>query len=180
MGTSTNDYIGPRAFVSVAGVAGNAHTLAASVLATSGCKVQLQFVYRLAGAAVNVINGSLVTATGAEQRINLSGTAAGTYDQIEVQVRHCAMPVAGPSFLYTDAVQFEAGASASLYSNQLATVSGTGVVTFLTAPVNSSVLTWTGAFYRRCIFSGETFDATKFMTNFWEAKKVDIESVLYA
>lgn len=58
------------------------------------------------------------------------------------------------------------------------TISATGLVTFVTAPGSGQALTWTGSFYRRCKFSRGMLDFEKFMRDFWQAKKVEIEMVL--
>jgi len=57
------------------------------------------------------------------------------------------------------------------------TISATGLVTFSTAPTTGQLLTWSGAFYRRCRFKGEQLDTTKFMQDLWEARKVELISV---
>ena len=54
------------------------------------------------------------------------------------------------------------------------TISNTGLVTFTVAP--STALTWTGSFYKRCVFSQSTLEFNKFMNNLWELKKVEFET----
>ena len=57
------------------------------------------------------------------------------------------------------------------------TVSATGLVTFFAAPANAAALTWTGTYYWRCRFKGDTFDVEKFHNMFWEAKALKFVSV---
>ena len=57
------------------------------------------------------------------------------------------------------------------------TVSATGLVTFSAAPTAGQALTWSGAFYRRVRFLADRLDATKFMQNLWEARKVELLSL---
>lgn len=52
-----------------------------------------------------------------------------------------------------------------------------GVVTFTAAPGGGAALTWTGSFYRRCRFLGDTMDTAKFMAGLFEAKKVEFISL---
>ncbi len=53
------------------------------------------------------------------------------------------------------------------------TVGSNGLVTFTTAPVAGSALTWTGSYYYRCRFLQDTLEFNEFMNNLWEAKKVE-------
>jgi len=48
----------------------------------------------------------------------------------------------------------------------------TGIVTFITAPVASAVLTWSGTFYYRVRFTQDTSQFSQFMQDLWENKKV--------
>lgn len=56
------------------------------------------------------------------------------------------------------------------------TISATGLVTFTTAPTSGQAITWTGAYYRRVVFSNPSYDFNKFAQNLWELKKLDFES----
>ncbi len=71
---------------------------------------------------------------------------------------------------------FKAGVLQTLTTHY--TISATGLVTFVTAPTAGQALTWTGSFYRRCKFSRSELEFKKFMRDFWDAKKVEIEMVL--
>ena len=51
-------------------------------------------------------------------------------------------------------------------------VSGTGVVTFSTAPAAAAVLTWSGSFYYRCRFGQDTAEFSAFMQDLFELKKI--------
>jgi uncharacterized protein (TIGR02217 family) len=53
----------------------------------------------------------------------------------------------------------------------------TGLVTFVTAPANGTALTWTGAYYWRCEFLDDQIDPSKFMTQLWELKTLNFQSV---
>jgi uncharacterized protein (TIGR02217 family) len=53
---------------------------------------------------------------------------------------------------------------------------GSGVITFNTAPSNGAVLTWSGSFYRRCRFDQDKLEATQFLRQLWEAKRVQLMS----
>lgn len=55
--------------------------------------------------------------------------------------------------------------------------SATGVITFTVAPANAAALDWTGTYYWRCRFKGDTFDVEKFHNMFWEAKALKFVSV---
>lgn len=72
--------------------------------------------------------------------------------------------------------------SASVYRNGVlatsgVTVSAAGLVTFSTAPGAGVVLTWDGSFYRRVRFLGDRMDTARFITDLYEAKKVELLSV---
>lgn len=56
------------------------------------------------------------------------------------------------------------------------TVSVTGLVTFVSAPASSLVVTWTGTYYRRLNFVQPTLQFNKFLSNLWELKKCELES----
>jgi uncharacterized protein (TIGR02217 family) len=50
------------------------------------------------------------------------------------------------------------------------TVDANGLVTFVTAPASLAALTWTGTFYYRCRFDGDTLDTTALFSGMWDAK----------
>lgn len=52
-----------------------------------------------------------------------------------------------------------------------------GIVTFVTAPGNTFVVSWTGQYYWRCRFAQDTVEFNKFMNNLWEAKKVEFVTI---
>jgi uncharacterized protein (TIGR02217 family) len=56
------------------------------------------------------------------------------------------------------------------------TLSGTGVVTFLSGhiPAAASLITWSGSFFYRVRFDDDTLDFNQFMNNLWEIKKVSL------
>ena len=56
------------------------------------------------------------------------------------------------------------------------TLSTSGLVTFITPPSGGAVVTWDGSYYRRCVFSKDSLDFTKFMQNLWELKTVELTS----
>lgn len=58
-----------------------------------------------------------------------------------------------------------------------ASVSSTGLVTFLSPPAAGHVLTWTGQYYRRVRFTDAMLNPSKFMQNLWELRKVSLLSV---
>lgn len=58
------------------------------------------------------------------------------------------------------------------------TISGTGGVTFSTLPTTGTVLTWTGSFYYRVRFDNDdSMDASQFMQNMFEIKKIKLHQV---
>lgn len=57
------------------------------------------------------------------------------------------------------------------------TLSGTGVVTWVTAPAAAAALTWTGSFYYRCRFTEDTLDVSEFVNRWWSMKKLAFQSV---
>lgn len=54
----------------------------------------------------------------------------------------------------------------------LFTLGATGLITFNSAPANGAALTWTGTYNWPCRFDDGSADFQKFMTNFWELKKI--------
>jgi hypothetical protein len=67
--------------------------------------------------------------------------------------------------------------AAAIISAATYSISATGVVTFSTSPTSGHVLAWYGSFYYRCRFDDDEIDWTKFMNQWWEAKKVAFTSV---
>ncbi len=57
------------------------------------------------------------------------------------------------------------------------TISSTGLVTFVTAPANTAVLTWTGSFYFRVRFLKDMADFDNFMFQLWQLKKLELQSI---
>lgn len=59
------------------------------------------------------------------------------------------------------------------------TISGTGLVTFLSGhvPAASAAITWTGSFYYRVRFDDDTIDTAQFMSKWWEIKKLKLRQV---
>lgn len=57
------------------------------------------------------------------------------------------------------------------------TISGTGVVTFVTAPAAAEALTWSGSFYYRCRFVDDHLTTTEFMNKLWATKQVKLRSI---
>lgn len=70
---------------------------------------------------------------------------------------------------------FNAGALQTVTTNY--TISATGLVTFVTAPLAGNVLTWTGSFYWRCRFLSDSIDLNKFMKDLWELQNLSFQSV---
>lgn len=56
-------------------------------------------------------------------------------------------------------------------------LSGTGVVTYVTAPAAGVALTWTGGFYYRCRFEDDKLDISEFLSKWWQLKKLAFRSV---
>ena len=56
------------------------------------------------------------------------------------------------------------------------TLSAAGLVTFAAAPGAALAITWTGTYYRRMYFAQSTAEFSKFMSNLWELKTVELES----
>lgn len=57
------------------------------------------------------------------------------------------------------------------------TLSGTGVITYVTAPAAGVALTWTGGFYYRCRFLTDSLDLNEILSRWWELKKLGFQSV---
>ena len=57
------------------------------------------------------------------------------------------------------------------------TISGTGLVTFVTAPAAAAALTWTGSFYYRCRFLTDELDLSEIWSKTWALKKLQWRSV---
>jgi uncharacterized protein (TIGR02217 family) len=57
-------------------------------------------------------------------------------------------------------------------------VSPTGVVTFAAPPANGVQLRWTGDFFLRARFTSDTLDLVKNYSTFYEAKKVELITVI--
>jgi hypothetical protein len=57
------------------------------------------------------------------------------------------------------------------------TLGPTGLVQFSTPTTSGHALLWSGSWYYRCRFDKDSYDWTKFMNNFWEAKKISFTSL---
>lgn len=57
------------------------------------------------------------------------------------------------------------------------TISGTGMVHFVGAPLAGEALTWSGSFYYRCRFDEDRLTTTEFMRKFWSTRLVKLRSV---
>lgn len=58
------------------------------------------------------------------------------------------------------------------------TISGTGVVTFVTAPTAGQALTWTGGFYYRCKFLEDNLAGLReIATRWWELQRLRFKSI---
>ncbi len=80
---------------------------------------------------------------------------------------------------FTEPVQ-NLNAAPSIYVNGVLqtlitnySISPTGMVTFVTAPAGSAVLTWTGTFYYRVRFVNDTAEFNQFMYNLYELKQLE-------
>lgn len=58
------------------------------------------------------------------------------------------------------------------------TLPGQGVVTFGTAPANGAALTWTGSYYRRVRFDGDSAEFERVVTSWWRTQSLTLISVL--
>jgi uncharacterized protein (TIGR02217 family) len=75
--------------------------------------------------------------------------------------------------------------SPTLYSNGTAIAPGsfvvgpTGLITFNAGqqPANGALLSWSGSFFYRCAFDEDQLDLSKFMNQWWAAKKVSFTSI---
>jgi uncharacterized protein (TIGR02217 family) len=67
--------------------------------------------------------------------------------------------------------------SGTTISSGLYSIGPTGIITFNTAPAPGVPITWTGAFYYRCMFSADTAEFAQFMQDLWEMKKLSFESI---
>lgn len=70
-------------------------------------------------------------------------------------------------FGYPDVIQNTNGTPTIFINGAVAdpaSITGTGVITFSTAPPADSILTWTGSFYYLCRFAEDTVDATRVFT----------------
>ncbi|MCK9622197.1 MAG: DUF2460 domain-containing protein [Methylobacter sp.] len=52
------------------------------------------------------------------------------------------------------------------------TISSTGLVTFVTAPVASKAITWTGGFYYRCVFEEDKSNFVQFANNLYNLQSL--------
>lgn len=52
------------------------------------------------------------------------------------------------------------------------TISGSGLISFTSAPAAGKAITWSGSYYYRCRFDVDELDLDQFMQNLWEAKTV--------
>lgn len=64
-------------------------------------------------------------------------------------------------------------------SNSRYGIGPTGIITFVGGqqPANGVALTWSGSFYYRCAFDEDKLDLSKFMNQWWAAKKVAFTSI---
>lgn len=67
----------------------------------------------------------------------------------------------------------------TLQSSSSYSISGTGAVTFSSAPANGAVPTWTGSFYFRCRFKDDALtDLQMIAPSIWECKTFSFHSVI--
>lgn len=57
------------------------------------------------------------------------------------------------------------------------TINSLGVVSFVVAPANTAVITWTGSFYYRCRFLKDQLDLVQLFNQLWESKGLTFQSV---
>jgi uncharacterized protein (TIGR02217 family) len=100
------------------------------------------------------------TGNGATTKFQLTRTMGGYAEPI-------VAPQATPA-IYANGVLQSSGVAVDLT---------TGIATFTTAPANGVLLTWTGSFYYRCRFLADSIDFDNFMSDLWQAKKVEFVSV---
>jgi uncharacterized protein (TIGR02217 family) len=54
--------------------------------------------------------------------------------------------------------------------------SGTGAISFTTAPPAGQPIAWSGTFYYWCRFLADTYDFDKFMYQLWQMKKLEFQT----
>jgi hypothetical protein len=57
------------------------------------------------------------------------------------------------------------------------TVGSSGIITFTTAPANTTLLTWTGSYYQRCRFLTDEMEFSEFMNNWWENMSIELQVI---
>lgn len=123
LGATESDYVLVRQFVPASASPARPYSAAVSFLASVGCKVSIRIQYRLAGAFVSEVF-TQVTATGASQRISVTGAPTGAADEIELQIRQAAMPGAVGTSIFIDAVQLNAGDALDGYTARATLLAG--------------------------------------------------------
>jgi hypothetical protein len=179
LGTTLGDIVGVYRAAPV--VAGVPYTLSASFGTATGAPHGALWINWLNGSGGYISTSSdvSISSLGTLTRYSYTATApTGAASAHVYLMMHTLTGGPGLATLDVDAVQFQPGSAATAFSNYTASIAANGVVTFNVPPPDGAAMTWTGAFYRRCRFEGDQLDTTKFMRDLWEAKKVELLSVL--
>ena len=144
------------------------YTFGIWVKATSGTTINLNGNDSNGG----IGGGSGVTATGSWQWLQATFTTSATATSITPYLSTSAVSV-NVDLAYPQMVQAgEMGVGIPGYA-----IGPTGIVTTDWIPWPNDQLLWSGSFYYRCRFDDDEIDWTKFMNQWWSAKKVAFTSV---
>jgi hypothetical protein len=163
-------------------VPGRQYTCGANIRSNSTLTHLLVRTYN----ASNVSQGDFsVTVTAAAatsmQRRSITYVAPPTAVKADIMIR--GITAAG-QYMEVDAVTQVPGAADVVPSSSSTPLmrgadytAANGVVAYVVAPPVASAMFWSGTFYRRCRFLGESLDTEKFLHQLYRARRVEFISV---
>src|SRR3954462_2704892 len=119
---------------------------------------------------------------GTNGRVSATFTVPGGVTSVVATIETDNVTVANGQPLVFSDLQLEAGSTATAYQSTNVTgysIDSLGVVTFNTAPANSTVLAWSGKYYFRCRFSDDSLsELTQIFTNIWQVASIKFQSII--
>ena len=132
----------------------------------------------------NAMQGSYDTFLYSDPNFNsVSAHSYGTGDGVTTSFQVAATYKDSTGIGWPEAIQNFNGTPAFYNNGSLQTLtthytlSGTGVITYTTAPAAGVALTWTGGFYYRCRFLDDSLSLQEIVSRWWELRKLAVQSV---